>query len=427
MKLQAVLKNKIVKNAGWLVGGTLLQKILSFAVGVLSARYLGPGNYGLINYAAAYIAFFSSICTLGINSVIIKDFVDHPDEQGTAIGTTLVLRAVSSILSGVMVVGVLVLVDGDEPLTILVGALSCLSLPLQIFDTLKQWFQSRLESKYCTIAMLIGYIVMSAYKIALLAYGKKVQWFALATALEYLAIAILLLAAYGRKGGPRFCFSMRKAKALLSSGRSYIVAGLMVSVYASTDKLMLKHMLGEEAVGYYTLAVSVSTMFAFVLSAVIDSMHPVIIQSYSENSEVFEKRNRQLYAMVFYGALFMSAGIAVCSSWIIRVLYGAEYISAVLPLRVVVWYTAFSYLGVARNAWMVCRRRQSYLKYLYAGAAIVNVLLNLLLIPQLGAVGAAIASLITQMITTVGLPLCIPALRENAKLMLEAICLRKVF
>ena len=112
MKLQAILRNKVVRNAGWLVGGTILQKILSFVVGVVSARYLGPGNYGLINYAAAYITFFSSVCTLGISSVIMKDFVDYPDEQGTAIGTTLVLRACSTVFSGLMVVGILMMTDG---------------------------------------------------------------------------------------------------------------------------------------------------------------------------------------------------------------------------------------------------------------------------------------------------------------------------
>ena len=83
------LKNKEIKNAGWMIGCRVVQMIISFVVGILTARYLGPSNYGLIGYASAYIAFFSSFCTLGINSIIIKDFVEHPKEQGTAIGTAL--------------------------------------------------------------------------------------------------------------------------------------------------------------------------------------------------------------------------------------------------------------------------------------------------------------------------------------------------
>lgn len=85
----------------------------------------------------------------------------------------------------------------------------------------------------------------------------------------------------------------------------------------------------------------------------------------------------------------------------ILILYGETYLPAVGPLRIVVWYTAFSYLGVARNAWMVCENRQKYLKYLYISAAALNIVLNLALIPPWGASGAAAASLITQISTTV--------------------------
>ena len=140
-KIFCIIKNKFAgskeaKNAIWIIGGRIAQMILSFFVGVLTARYLGPSNYGIMNYAAAYVAFFTAFCTLGINSVIIKDFVDHPDEQGEAIGTTLVLRAVSSLLSAIMIIGIVMIIDRDEPITIVVTALCSVALVFQIADTL---------------------------------------------------------------------------------------------------------------------------------------------------------------------------------------------------------------------------------------------------------------------------------------------------
>ena len=94
--LRTLLKNKVVKNAGWIIGGKITNKLLAFVVGIFAARYLGPSNYGLINYAAAYATFFASLCTLGINSIIVKAFVDEPEKQGETIGTALLLRTVSS-------------------------------------------------------------------------------------------------------------------------------------------------------------------------------------------------------------------------------------------------------------------------------------------------------------------------------------------
>lgn len=426
MNLKKFLSNKTVKNAGWIVGGRLVNKGLAFLVGILTARYLGPGDFGLINYASAYITFFASVCTLGINSVIIKEFMDHPEEAGQAIGTTLVLRAVSSLLSAVMVVGLAAVVDRDEPTTVFVVALSSLGLVFQIFDTLNYWFQSRLQSKYCVIATVISYIVVSGYKIILLVTGKDVAWFAVSTSIAYAVEGVFLLLVYRKEGGPGFSFSVRKAGQLLSASGSFIVSGLMVSIYASTDKLMLKQMLDQAAVGHYALAVSLSTTWGFVLQAVIDSVCPSVIQACGQGSEAFNRKNRQLYAIVFYFAMFMSLLITVLAKPIVGILYGEVYLPAVQPLRIVVWYTAFSYLGVARNPWIVCENRQRYLKYLYIGSALINVLLNWLWIPVWGASGAALASLVTQMSTTVFLPALIRPLRPNAKLMLEAVLLKDV-
>lgn len=118
--------------------------------------------------------------------------------------------------------------------------------------------------------------------------------------------------------------------------------------------------------------------------------------------------------------------ICIAAKPFVSIIYGENYLPAVGPLRIVVWYTAFSYLGVARNTWMVCENKQKYLKYLYISAAALNVVLNLALIPQWGASGAAAASLITQAATTVVLPAAIKPLRPNCRLMLDAVLLRGV-
>lgn len=100
-------------------------------------------------------------------------------------------------------------------------------------------------------------------------------------------------------------------------------------------------------------------------------------------------------------------------------MYGAEYAPAGLPLKIITWYTAFSYLGVSRNSWIVCEGKQKYLKYMYLSAAVINVFLNLALIPVLGAAGAALASLITQICTSMVLPLFFKGMRRNTILMLQ--------
>ena len=109
--LKCFLGKATVKNASWLIAGKIAQMLISLVVGLLTARYLGPSNYGIINYALAYTAFFMAFCTLGINSVLVKEFVDNPQEEGTIIGSSLCLRAVSSFLSAAIIVCIVCIVD----------------------------------------------------------------------------------------------------------------------------------------------------------------------------------------------------------------------------------------------------------------------------------------------------------------------------
>lgn len=421
-----LLKNKIVNNAGWLIGEKIAQMVLSFFVGALSARYLGPSNYGLISYANSLMAFFMSLCTLGINSVIVKELIDNPDKQGEALGTSVGLRLISSTLSAFMVISISFVIDYGQWETVAVVAISTISLLFHSIDTVNRWFQAQYKSKVIAISAFIAYVITAAYKIILLILQKNVLWFAFATTVDYIALAVVLLIAYKKYNGQRFSFSFRRGKSILSRSYHYILSGLMVSLYGQTDKLMLKHMLNEADVGYYATATALCTMWTFVLSAIIDSAYPEIVESYKKDEKLFEKRNRQLYAVVFYVSMFVSLCFLIFGKLAVHILYGAEYYPAVNPLKIVTWYTAFSFLGVARGPWMVCNNKQKYLKYMYVPAIIINVVLNYFTIPYWGASGAAFASLITQIFTSIILPLFIKDLRPNAKLMLEAIILKDV-
>lgn len=425
--LRKLLNNKEAKNAGWMIGGRIFQMALSVVVGALSARFLGPDNYGIINYAGAYVALFSSLCNLGLNSVIIKDFVDNPEEQGKTLGSSLLMRLLVSIASALMIIGIVCVIDKDEPITIIVVALYSFGLIFHVFDTINYWFHAQYRSKIPAIATLIAYVIMSAYKITLLALGADVYWFALATSLDYIAVAIVLFIAYKKYNGQRLAFSFNKAKKLLSSGAPYILSGMMAAIYGQTDKLMLKQMMSESEVAYYSAAGTLCSMWVFVLAAIIDSMFPTILRLYSVDKKAFEKKNKQLYAIVFYISSFVSLLFVLFGHIGIRILYGEEFLPATRPLMVVPWYVVFSYLGVARGAWIISEGKQKYLVPIHIGAAVANVILNFCLIPIWGAVGAAVASVMAQMFVSIILPFFIKDLRPNAKLMIEAIALKSVF
>lgn len=424
--IKKFLKNRNIKNAGWLIFGKIIQMGINFFVGILTARYLGPGNYGLISYAAAYTTFFFSICTLGINSIIVKEFIDNPSREGEVLGTSLILKGLSSIFSAIVIIGISFILDSGEPITKIVVILYTFSLIFQIFDVFNYWFQSRLQAKYTAIASLIAYSITAIYKVVLLMTGQPVTLFALSMSIDYISIALILVYFYKKEGGSKLSFSLKYGKLLLKKSYHFILPGLMVAIYGQTDKMMLKHMINESEIGYYATAVSLCSVWCFVLSAIIDSMNPTIMKLYQEDKKNFIKYNKILYFIVFYISIIVSIIFTILGKLIIQMLFGEAYLPTVAPLRIITWYTAFSYLGVARNVWVVCKDKQRYLKYLYCSSAILNVVLNIIFIPKYGAVGAAFASLISQISTVIIVPFFIKELRENSMMIVEAILFKGI-
>lgn len=414
--------NLAAGNALWLIGGRLAQSAISLVVGILTARYLGPSDYGLIHYAAGITGFFAAFCTLGLPSVLVRELLEGRQE-GTVLGTALVMQYVSSVCSAA---AILFLQRGQPESLCWVMVWSCGAMVLRTFDTFHLFFQARQRSKVTAVILLAAHSAAMAYRAALLILGKSVVWFAFGSVLECLWTGGLLIWAYRREEGPALGVSREMARQLWEKSRHFILPGLMVAVYAQTDKVMLTNMLGQELTGFYSAAVSLCNGWCFVLSAIIEAMTPEILGAYHRSGGVFERKNRQLYAVIFW----ISAGMAVVFGCFGRPLvgfaYGDDYLEAVAPLKILGWYTAFSYLGVARNPWIVCREAQSRLVWAYAAAAVANVVLNWQMIPRWGVSGAAAASLAAQMLSAVAVPWLIPELRENSRLMMEAMLLKNL-
>lgn len=421
MIFNRLLKNRVVKNASWIIVCRIIQSLLTLVVGMLSARYLGPSNYGLINYAASIVAFVVPVMQLGLNSTIVQELVNNPDDEGEIVGSMLLLTFFSSFLCMVGVVSFSLIVNAGETETIIVCALYSISLAFQSIEMIQYWFQAKYLSKYTSIVSLVAYFIVSGYKIFLLATGKSVFWFAISYSIDYAIIAFVLLYFYFRLGGSKLKFSLTVAKKMFSKSHYYIVSSLMVTIFAQTDRIMLKLMLSDAATGYYTAATSCVGITSFVYSAIVDSARPSILESVNKGESVFEKNISRLYCLITYICIAQCILTCLLAKPMILILYGNQYGESISALRIVVWYSTFSYYGVVRNIWILAENKQKYLWIINLLGALSNVILNAILIPTFGVNGAALASLITQFFTNVITGFIIRPIRRNNTLIYKGL------
>ena len=414
-------KRDVLKNAKWIVGCKIIQSVLQLVIGMLTARYLGPSNYGLISYAASLTAFAVPVMQLGLRSTLVQEYVNHPDEEGRILGTSLVMNLVSGLACMIGVVSFAAAANPGEAETILVCLLYSTSLFFQAIEMIQYWFQAKLMSRYPSVVMLLMYFVVALYRVLLLIQQKRVFWFALTHSIEYGLVGIALLLCFRRLSDQKLGFSLELAKQMFSKSKYYIVSGLMVTIFQNTDHVMLKLMVGDVENGVYTTAVTCAGLTQFVFLAIIDSARPMILASRNSNRDRFEAELSELYSLILYLALAQAVCFVILAKPIVLCLYGNAYAEAIPVLRIVVWYVAFSCMGMIRNIWILAEGAQSVLWIINLSGALFNIVLNAALIPYMGACGAALASALTQFFTNFIMGFILKPIRPNNRLILRSL------
>jgi len=412
--------SKVINNAKWIIACKLAQSVLQLVVGMICARYMGPSNYGLINYAASIVAFAIPIMRLGFDATLVREYVQSPNQENEITGTSIVLNLISGAMCTVAVVGFSAVSNVNDRVTVVVCGLYSLSLIFAAAEMIQYWFQYKLMSKYSSVVMLCVYFVVSAYKIILLITQSSVYWFAVTHSIEYGLIAICLFIVYYQKGG-RPHFSWTLGKRMLKNSKHYILAALMLVIIQNTDHIMLTMMTNKAENGFYSAAITAAGVFQFVYTAIVDSYRPIILEYKKTNSGEYEHNLTSLYSLVLYMSLIQSIVFTLFGNVIISILYGGEYEAAVPVFRILVWYLAFAIMGTVRNVWILAEQRQKYLWVINLSGAMFNIVLNSVLIRYMGACGAALASLLTQIFANFILGFIMKPLRENNRIILRSL------
>lgn len=426
MEQQISTKKKFILNTSWILIERVFQMIIQLVVGLVSVRYLGPTNYGTISYIGSFIALFNSICTLGLEGIVIKKFIEEPEHTGEIIGTSIAMRVTSSIISIISILTMIYIVDNGNKLLLFLAILQSMSLIFTSFEIIDFWFQSNLNSKYVSIAKSIATLVVAIWKVYLLVTAKSISYFAFSTTIQSFVVAFILYHLYFKQGGKKLSISLSRAKTLISESYHFILSGLMVVIYTQMDKVMIGQMLDSTQVGIYTAASNIPGMYMFIFLAIINSSRPLILEAKKDNEEIYLRRIKQLYSTIIWASISIGIVMLFSNKLIMGILYGKEYISGSNVLLIAAWTNMFSILGSARGIWIVAENKNKYSKkYLFWGA-IVNVILNTILIPKYGIIGAAIATLITQITTCLVAPLFYKETKVHTKYILESLILKGV-
>lgn len=393
---------KIMGNMGWLFVDRFVRMGMGLFVGVWVARYLGPDQFGSLNFALAFIALFGTATTLGLEGIVVRELLHNPEDRREILGTTLALRSFGGLLSVAVSIATLRLIQPHDRQALLLVSILSLTLIFQAFDTIDCFFQSEVRSKITVWAKNSAFLVFAGIRV-LLIYSKAPVWtFAAAYSGEIALGAIALVLGYRLSGGRIFSWRARKIRALMLLKQSWpvIFSGMAVMVYMRLDMVMLKMMQGDFAVGLYSAATRVSEVWYFIPTAIVSSVSPAIMRA-KDDPELFYGRLRKLFSLMAMTACVIGSIVALASHAIVRILYSNTYSGAGPVLAVHIWASVFVFLGLAQSPWDITKNLLKLSLYRTIAGAVVNIAINLVLIPKYAAMGAAIATVVAYAISAV--------------------------
>lgn len=386
---------KYFKNTSWLFGEKILRMIVALFVGVWVARYLGPEKFGLLSYAQSFVALFSVVAGLGLDSLVVRELVKDESRAETLLGTSFFLKIFGAFCMLIFLAIALQFTSNDFYTKALIFIIASASI-FQSFNVVDFYFQSKVMSKYIVYANVISLLFSSVVKITLIISNSSLEAFVWVVLFDSIILAIGYLYYFFKHSDfkiQKLIFSKSTAILLLKDSWPLILSGIVISIYMKIDQVMIKQLLGNEEVGQYSAAVRISEAWYFIPGVIASSLFPAIINAKKYSEELYYKRLQRLYNLMVWIAIAIAIPVTFLSDSIINLMYGGQYNQAGGVLLIHIWSGIFVFLGVASSQWLLIENLNKISMYNAAIGSIINVVLNLILIKKIGIIGAAWASL----------------------------------
>lgn len=387
------------KNTGWMFFGQMFSLLVSFFIGAWLARYLGPENYGVFNYAIAFVGLFSVIAPLGIDAILSRELITYPEKSDELMGTAFVLKIIGGLIA-FFATGVAAYFLETNYLIKLIIVIFSFNFLFAPFNVIATFFNSNVKAKNNVLVVTLTMVVISILKIGLILSGLGILWLAVIFLLEAFFQSFGLFVVYKNNGYliKKWLFSRKLSINFLKKSLFLMLASAAAVIYLKIDQVMIGKMMDSTNVGLYAAAVKLSDIWYFVPGIICGSLFPAIINAKKSNQDLYKNRLKNLYLLMFLLSVVIALPISLLSKQLMFWIFGTEYISAAGVLSIYVWAGVGVFLGTAVNQYLMSENMLRTIFILNILTMATNVVLNLYLIPAIGLNGAAIATLVSYLL-----------------------------
>lgn len=394
------MPTKILKNTSFLLFANIIVGIFAFTLNIIIARFLGDINFGKYSFALAFTGMFAIFSNIGLGLVITRDIAKDKSQLNNYFWNALILEGVLSIICFILIFCSINIKKDISYDTKFIVYIIGLAVIIDSFSILfKSVFRAFENMEYEALVLIVGKFIFLILVGIVIYFNKSLvdlsYSYLLSSSLSFLICCIIMF-----KKFPKLCFDidLHFWRYLLITSLPFGLCGFLNLIYVNTDTIMLSTMKNDAVVGWYNAAYTLASSLSFFSNALTASIFPAMSNAFNDNKSSFSMiYNQSLrYSLIFIFPI--AIGTTLISDKIILTVYGQNFIHSIEALQILIWSSVFSFLNSIFYTTLGATNRQNTTSIVMGIGALVNVLLNYLLIPKFSYIGSGIATILTQFV-----------------------------
>ena len=307
-------QKKIASNVIWSLGGKIVNMASALFVGILVARYLGPENYGVMNYVISYVAIFTVFATFGLDNIEIRELSRQNGKKDTILGTCFSLRILFALLAYLGIVFSLFIYKTDRFTSLMILAYG-LTLFTGTGNILRNYFTSIVKNKYIVKSEIFRTFIGAGIKILLLLVKAPLEYFIYAQILDTVLVASGYYISYKSIVGSvrQWKFDRTIVGFILKESFPLVLSGAAVIIYQRIDQVMIGNMLDKAEVGYFATAGKFVDLIVFLPTVLVQTVTPMLIRAKENHPETYEAKKKTFVSVTTWTAIIMSLIVSLLS------------------------------------------------------------------------------------------------------------------
>jgi O-antigen/teichoic acid export membrane protein len=394
-------EGRLAVSTGSMVAGRLIQAVVGWAGTVLVARELGQEGFGQFTLVFSLLGMLSIVTDLGIGQAAVAAYGRYPGDRAVFAGAYMVLRSVLGLIGYGIAVGFVVLMGYPSQVlaaTAVGGLVVLVATPSHALDIA---FQVRDRLPVVALAGVLGRLAQLGLTVALVIHGGSVVWFVVPAVVNDLLVLLWKWPAAHRLMDFRYCVDLRLWSDLVRQAVPLTIGTAFVTLYYRVDSVMLASIDDFSATGVYGVAYKFVDVIHFVPSALSVALIAPLAVAWSSDKAAFLAHVRAGLRILATAAAGALVGFWLYAEDLVSLLYGDAYAEAGAAARILVTAEAFGFMSrLAITALLAANRHRIYPLITFLGLAL-NVSTNLVLIPRFSFEGAAVTTLLTEVVVAV--------------------------